>query len=125
VRERWIGKKVDLKILSQKILEFLRNKNFEVNELESSREVVLVGVSRDNARKKVKICITGCPDDFVVDFKSPIDDFLKISTQLLTFFGLGFLVYRRVKEFDYYQSLEEDFWAFLVKAVTDLAGSAS
>lgn len=106
-------------------MEFLRNKNFEVNELESSREVVLVGVSRDNARKKVKICITGCPDDFVVDFKSPIDDFLKISTQLLTFFGLGFLVYRRVKEFDYYQSLEEDFWAFLVKAVTDLAGSAS
>lgn len=126
MQERWIGKDVDLEILCNKIREFLGNKGVEAHKFESGEKVELVGVAREVEAEKVKISIMGCPKDFVVNFESPVfDDFSKFSTQFLTFFGLGFLVYKKVKKFDYYQSLEEDFWAFLAEAASDLTNSAS
>jgi hypothetical protein len=126
MQERWIGKDVDLKILCNKIREFLGNKGVEAQKFETDEKVGLVGVAREVEAEKVKISITGSPKDFVVNFESPVfDDFSKFSAQFLAFFGLGFLVYKKVKKFDYYQSLEEDFWAFLAEAVSDLTNSAS
>lgn len=120
MRERWIGKKVRLELLCEKIKCFFEDYGFQVSTITSNGKFEVFGVGEKVGG--IKVTIRGEPDDFIVEFVSPFEgDLLMKFSTLATMMGFGFLIKNRADSFDLYKKLEERFWSFLAKTISQLS----
>jgi hypothetical protein len=124
---QWINKNVDLNLLSKRVQKFLENKNFrtEINEMKNG--FVVIGVLRetDGSTNSVRIEIHGSQNKFLVKFKAGEDKrVLSTLSPIASFIGLGFYVQRKMKQMNFYDKIEEDFWTFMDETVASLESSA-
>jgi hypothetical protein len=76
-------------------------------------------------RRIVTVKIKGDPLDFIVDF-IPMENRYKLSIldSFANWIGLGALMLKRLKDAEFYQRLEEEFWAYLEEEMPNLFNSA-
>lgn len=82
---------------------------------ESNDQKKIVGVLRHaEGRKRVIVAIAGKPDDLTVDFiAGETAQLVGRFASLVTYFGAGALELQSLKEKEYYQKLEDEFWKYL------------
>jgi hypothetical protein len=125
MKTRWIGKHVDLLLLSKFIESFFVRKGFKTVREQPSTEFKLLAVSRSNKDGlAVEVRTSGCPEDFTVEFteKGYSQSFTKTGLFTLPFGGGAFFL-RGLKVQESYQRLENEFWVYAEETVSSLADS--
>jgi len=129
MQKRWKGKKVNLALLTTRIGDFFKVKNFEAIKgktptgyqifAERSPYFKIVGY--------VSVTVEGTPNDFVVKFdfctnreKHSFPRSIFLETML---FG-GYLLSRRLKSEEAKLKLEKEFWGHVENVVLQLGNSA-
>jgi hypothetical protein len=120
---RWVGKNVDLKLLSEYAGNFFKDKGFKIKIDGSDSEYkIILGFQHALERhENVDIRILGNPNDFVVEFyadrraRSVI--LLGYVTQLI---GGGSLLLRGLKSLEELRKLEKQFWVHIENCVERL-----
>jgi hypothetical protein len=111
--------------LTKCIGEFFKSKGFEVLVEGSEGDFKVVSVLR--AGDKLQSCyasIKGIPNDFAVEFSgAPNSRFSQFLAPLITMFGGGIFVLKRLQSQEFYEKLEAEFWAFVEHAVDQTATS--
>lgn len=128
MKNRWIGKTVNLHSLAESAELFFREKQFKTRLDESSERLeVNVVLRKDYEVRSVTVSIYGRPEDFVVDFTAAGEDarsLLKLKS-MMSLFGGGALLLRPYRSLEFYQRLEDEFWTHMQSAVSRLANSTS
>jgi len=124
----WVGKNVDLVLVSERIENFFKDKRFETKKDWSAPEYVIsakpqygVGVLG-----RVIVRVLGNPSDFLIEFSASDHSRSAIKLGFITtMFGGGSLVLRGLKSQEELEKLEKDFWIYMEEAVTHLINSTS
>lgn len=121
MKYRWLHKNVIISSIEEAVNSFFEQRKFSTASFESKDSKKIVGVLRHGeSAKKVIVTITGKPDDFIVDFFAGESARLMAKfTSLITFFGAGQLELRSLKEKEFYQKLEDEFWKYLEDFVAE------
>jgi len=125
MKTRWIGKHVDLLLLSKFTESFFVKKGFKTFRERPSAEFKLLAVSRSNKDGlAVEVSISGCPEDFTVGFaeKGYGQGFTKTGLFTLPFGGGAFFL-RGLKVQESFQKLESEFWVYAEETVSSLTES--
>jgi len=123
---RWIGKSVDLDSLVEHVQSFFADKSFIVRTDKMTNESVVWAVKKNVKGKSyiVTVKVFGDSDDFRVEFLAGGQTrAFKMFSSAVTLFGLGMLVQRELKQIDFFEKIEEDFWVFMDEAVANLGAS--
>lgn len=127
---RWVKKNVDLSLLSEHVIFFLKSKGFTTKEDKSEKKWIIIGkphhasIARD-LRSTMKVIISGNSNDFEVEFLPSGQSRPSIlRDSILTLIGGGSLVVRRLKYQEAIQKLEREFWGFMENKIMYLVGSA-
>ena len=130
MKDQWIDKNVNLKMLTERIRPFFDEIDFETISERIQDGYLIQAVSRiPNLRLRVNVRILGQPDDFVIEFSaggkggrfSPS----MIVGYLTTMFGGGYLVSRESQKQETLDTLENDFWRHAQMQIGDLVDSAT
>ena len=127
LQTRWVGKNVDLNILGECVRNFFVGKGFSTTEVKTEEGIeILCTYGKGNRGRCVKIAVKGSPDDFSVNFETPIGDErpLKFFSPFLTLTGLGLFWSKKIKVYEFYKGLEEEFWTYLDKVVSEITVSS-
>jgi len=124
---RWLGKNVDLEVLSRRIQAFLEGKGFKTKLGKSAERWSVLGVIRqDDLRYSVTVNVDGSPSDFSVEVfggeQSRVDLLLGAFGSLI---GGGALSLRRLKKQEFFEKLETELSVFLEESVASLVGSSA
>lgn len=123
---RWVGKNVDLKLLSRYAVDFLKDKGFKIRLDESEGEYkILLGFQHPLERhENVDIRILGNPNDFVVEFSADRRARSAILFGYVTsLIGGGSLLLKGLKSLEGLRKLEKEFWMHIehcVERLTDV-----
>jgi hypothetical protein len=114
-----------LKDLSECIEEFFESKGFEtlVEGLEGNFKVI--GVMRvGDKSQSFYASIKGSSSDFTVEFSGAQNSrFSQFLTPLITMFGGGILILKKLQSQEFYEKLETEFWAFVEHKVDQTSAS--
>jgi len=123
--DRWIGKKVNLKLLSESLTQFFGEEGFSSKvELESVNEYRIAAVPKrpTNIQGSVNVFIRGSSEGFEVEFASTARSrFSRAATGLQTLLGLGPLLLRDLKSEEELRALETRFWSFVDRKIDGLS----
>lgn len=126
LKYQWFGKNVDLNLLTESVKSFLKAKKFTVRQHNALELNHVIGTycSADGEVRTVVVKISGTPKDFTVELTVAVEyqSILKLSS-FFTFFGGGALMLKELRSVEYYQKLEEKFWAYVERQVSQLAGT--
>ena len=125
MREQWVGKNVDLALLSERVEDFFKGKVFQTRKdvLADGYKISATPGSQERLRGVV-VYVRGKSSDFVVEFfagkreRSPA-----MLGFLVTLFGGGGLVLRSLKLQEAMEKLEREFWAYTEEAIAELTDS--
>lgn len=125
MREQWVGKNIDLALLSERIEGFLSNKAFKIRkEVSADGYAISTNPRVQENLGGVIVYIRGRSSDFVVEFATgkpgPSSAMLNF---LMTMLGGGQLVLRNLKMQEAMEKLEREFWVYLEKTVDELTDS--
>lgn len=124
MEDRWIGKNIDLSLLSQGILEFFKKEKFIVSLQKKEKGYMIVAVPRRSHKiaEKIFVNITGEPGDFSVKFISGTHSraLVRIGTTF-SFLGAGFLVLKGLKSQEELEKLEKRFWMYVDRLIWQLS----
>ena len=130
MERRWVAKNVDLKLLTNSIVDLLKTLDFEIISGETTSEYAIFAGDSPlfPIDDHVYIEIQGKPEDFVV--KMELNEGKKkrslfISPLLLTLIGAGFLLSKRFKSEEAWLKLEKEFWRHLENIVVQLTDSSN
>ena len=123
--EQWVGKNVDLALLSERVEDFFNGKVFQ------TRKDVLADGYKISASPRsqeglggVVVYVRGKSSDFVVEFAGgKRGRFSAMLGSLVTMFGGGGLVLRSLKLQEAMDRLEREFWAYTEEAIAELTDS--
>lgn len=124
MRKQWVGKNVDLALLSEHVENFLRGKSLKIKKDELTGTYTILGALRARAPSLV-VRILGNPNDFLIEFVA--DERARASIRLgliSTIFGGGFLVLRGLRSQEALEKLENEFWVYIEEAIGNLIDSA-
>jgi hypothetical protein len=127
-RTQWLGKNVDLALLSKSVMGFFRGRNIETKMVKSAEKYVILAKLPQSSRgnRDIEIKIYGASNDFTVEFTTLERAYSSVKLGLLTtLFGGGGIVLHGVKLTESLEKLEEEFCAYLAEAVSQLTGSAT
>lgn len=124
MRDRWVGRNVDLDLLSKFVKEFLESRALQTVMKKSSKEYKITAFL-GSVQGKVDVIIRGEPNDFTVDFiaSSRSKLFLTVG-QLFYLFGGGILQLLGSEALELLDRLEKEFWAFMDEKIDFLSGSS-
>lgn len=130
VRNQWLEKNVDLKMLAERIRAFFHETDFETTVKKTRGEYLILAICKiPNLRLDVVVKILGQPDDFTVDFSAGggkgYFSRSMIAGFLTTMFGGGYLVSRETRKQEILDMFENDFWRHTQIQVGDLVNSAT
>ncbi len=127
MQSQWIGKNVDLKLLSECIEDFFKDKGFKTRKDKTAGKYTILWTSQ-RARKMrdaMAASVFGTPNDFVVEILASERTRGSIRLGMLTTaFGGGYLALRGLKAKEVLEKLEREFWIYIEEEVTHLTGSA-
>lgn len=116
MQDRWVGKGVNLELLSEHLEQFFNSKDFLTNVSKSSDGYKIVAVPKftNDLCEHVKVFIRGEPNDCLINFAAGSRSrfFVKVG-RLTTFFGGGIFVLRGLKSLEELEKLEREFWKFV------------
>jgi len=108
--------------LCDRILDFFRSKGLKVtaNKLEDGYIIFL----SDATKGTLKVKIVGKPDDFIVELytESHYDSFSHLGP-LVSIFGGGAFLLKKIKNEEFLMKIEEDFWKYIEEILTFLRNS--
>jgi len=127
MQKQWVGKNVDLKLLSECVEVFFKDKGFKTTKDESAGKYTILWTSQRvrNMRDAMTASVFGDSNDFVVEIIASERTRGSIRLGMLTTaFGGGYLVLRGLKAKEALEKLEKEFWIHIEGKVADLTGSA-
>ena len=129
MKDQWLEKKVDLRLLADRIKLFFHETDFETTLEEARKGYTISAVCKiPNLRLRIEVKVLGQPDDFTVEFLSGSNRGVfspsMIVGHLTSFFGGGYLVLRETRKRETLNMLESDFWKHMQMQVADLTNSA-
>lgn len=118
MKYQWVGKNVNLSLLTEGVENFLINWGFKVQRIESGndcyKEVLGVFGAQKEDLKRVKVILEKNTEGFSIEFAADEKkNFLLKLGFLTSFFGGGPLLRKAYKNNEFYQKLEDAFWKFL------------
>ncbi len=120
---QWVGKNVDLKLLSEYAGDFFKDKGFEIRiEGSDSEYKIILGFQYALERhENIDIRILGNPNDFVVEFSADRRARSAILFGYVTsLIGGGSLLLRGLKSLERLRKLENEFWVQIEQGVERL-----
>ncbi|MCW3980508.1 MAG: hypothetical protein NWF11_03440 [Candidatus Bathyarchaeota archaeon] len=124
---RYVGRNVDLSLLSEWIIRFLKRKGFIVvkEDMEKGSRIVAKPTHIHEIIDLVRVSILGDSKDFLVKFTVGARSRFFVKFGLLTeWLGGGFAFLRGSKSQDEEDELERKFWIFIHEKIDLLADSA-
>jgi len=129
MQRNWVGKNIDLSLLTTQMGEFFRVNNFEAvkGEIPSGYQIFAGGSPRFKISGCVSVTIEGTSDDFTVNFELSTDKkkhehpHSMVLEQMV--FG-GYFILRKLKSEEAWLKLEKEFWRYLENTVLRLGDSA-
>jgi len=130
MERRWVAKNVDLGLLANSIVDFLKTLDFEIVSGETASEHAIFAGDSPHfpIDDHISVTIQGKPEDFVV--KMELNDGKKkrslfVSPLLMSLIGAGFLLSRRFKSEEAWLKLEKEFWRHLGNIIVQLTDSSN
>lgn len=129
MQRNWKEKNVDLALLTNRLGDFFKVKDFEAvqGEIPTGYQIFAEHSPYFKMSGYVGVTVEGKPDDFTVDFKLCPDkkkpDFphsILLESMLIG----GYFLSRRLKSEETLLNLEKDFWRHVENAVLQLSNSA-
>ena len=129
MRVQWIGKNVDLALLSERIEDFFTRKGFEIRRDKRADGYGVVAIlprrSPRDLPRSVPLRILGNSNDFVVEFAGAEQAHSRmLRGSLSALIGGGGLFLRDLKSKEVLEKLEREFWAYMEYTVAQLTDSA-
>lgn len=127
VRSQWVGKKVDLALLSRCVEDFFKGRGFrtKIDELVGEYKILVISPRAERVRGDVDVRISGDPNDFVIEFSAGEGARFSIKLGFLTtMIGGGSILLRGLKLREALEKLEREFWVYAEDSVAHLADSA-
>lgn len=124
MEDRFVGKNVDLRLLTERLKLFFLKGNFTVVEREvvEGWEIVASPPPRETIVDRITVSITGNGEDFEVKFTTGSHSRIyKWVGQLTTLFGGGSLFSRGFESESALEKLERNFWVCVDETVDSLA----
>lgn len=125
---RWVGKNVDLALLSERIENFFKDKGFKTAKDWSPPEYTISARPQRGIGilGRVIIRVLGDSNDFLIEFSTSGHSRSAIRSGFLTtMFGGGILLLRGLKSQEALEKLEKEFWVYVEEAVMHLIKSTS
>jgi len=127
MQRQWVEKNVDLKLLSECIEDFFKDRGFKTRKDESAGKYTILWTSQRvrNMRDAMTASVFGDSNDFVVEIIASERTRGSIRVGMLTSaFGGGYLALRGLKAKEALEKLEKEFWVYIEEKVANLTGSA-
>jgi len=128
MEKRWVNRKVDLKLLTDRIGDFFKKWDFEAikGEIATGYQIFAGNSPYFSMKKYVSVTIEGKPNDFIVKLEFCNDKKKRffIPVLLSTMFLGGYLLSKRLKTNENMIKLEKEFWRHVENAVLSLGNSA-
>ena len=127
MQKQWVGKNVDLKLLSECIEDFFEDKGFKTRKDESAGKYTILWTSQRarDMRHSMTASVFGDPNDFVVEIIASERTRGSIRLGMLTAgFGGGYFALRGLRAKEAIEKLEREFWVYIEEKVANLTGSA-
>jgi hypothetical protein len=127
MQKQWVGKNVDLKLLSECIEDFFKDKGFRTRIDESAGKYTISWAPQRvrNMRGAMSASVLGNSNDFIVEIVASERTRGSIRLGMLTAaFGGGYLALRGLKAKEILEKIEKEFWIYIEEKVANLTGSA-
>lgn len=127
MQKQWIGKNVNLKLLSECVESFFKNKGFKTKKDASDGKYTILWTSQRvrSMRGAMMASVFGNSNDFIVEIVASERTRGSIRLGLLTSaFGGGYLALKGLKAKEALEKLEKEFWIHIEEKVANLTGSA-
>ncbi len=128
MQAQWVGKNVDLALLSQFVEDFFKSKGFKTAKDTSTEGYTVSGKPQrgGDILGRVIVRILGSSNDFSIEFLTSKHTRSAIRSGFMTtMFGGGILLLRGLKSQEALEKLENDFWIYIEEEMTHLIDSAS
>ena len=125
MQSRWIKRNVDLKLLSETLESFFKDRGFltSVQCSPGQFRIKAIPASTHSLCEDIVICIKGEPNDFLVSFEAGRRSRLFVRLGWLTsIFGGGIFLSKGMKSLEELEKIEEAFWRFLSEKIDGLTG---
>jgi len=124
----WVGRNIDLALLSERIENFFKDRGFKTTKDWSAHEYTVSAKPQHGAGilGLVIVKILGNSNDFSIEFST--SEHLRSAMKLgfiTTMFGGGSLILRSLKSQEALEKLEKGFWIYMEEAITHLINSTS
>jgi len=126
MQKQWVGKNVDLKLLSECIENFFKDKGFRTRIDESAGKYTILWTSQRvrNMRDAMTASVLGNSNDFIVEIVASERTRGSIRLGMLTAaFGGGYLALRGLKAKEILEKIEKEFWVYVQEKIAHLTGS--
>jgi hypothetical protein len=126
MQERWVGKNVDLSLLSERVENFFADKGFITTKDWSASEYAISAKPQRGVAiiGRVNVRILGDPNDFLIEFSTSEHSRSAVKLGFFTtMFGGGSLLLRGLKSREALEKLEKDFWLHTEEAIGYLSNS--
>jgi len=126
MRRNWTNRNVDLKILKEKIIEFLKENHFDVEINENGNQCLIKAKSSPNYQieGQIAIMLQGEPEEFSIDLELQRKKQRIFSPLLLAFLGGGYWLSQHLKSDEEWLEFRRRFWKQMDIFITYLSGSA-
>jgi len=129
MRRNWIGKNVNLALLTARIGDFFKERDFEAVKGETLNGYQILAENSRYFKLEgcVSLSIEGKPEDFVIDFglcNPPKKHDFRLADSVMRMFTGGYFFLRRLKADEAWFKLEKDLWQYVDKVVLQLTGSS-
>jgi hypothetical protein len=128
MQRNWTNKNVDLVLLTMRIGDFFKEKEFETveGEIPTGYEILAKDSPYFKIQGYASVNIEGNPEDFTVKihYCGYETSHSRFSSLLLRMFGGGYLVLRQQKSQEAWTKLEKKLWRYVENAVLHLTNSA-
>lgn len=127
MRSRWIGKNVDLALVSGLLEDFLKAKNFKTRreKLAAGYKILATSQRAHDLCGDVEVSILGDANDFVIVLSGGERARSSILLGFITtLIGGGSLILRGLKSRETLEKLEKEFWEYVGGSISHLVNSA-
>lgn len=127
MRDQWIGKNVDLALLSGRVENFFKVRGLKTVKEESGGKYEISVAPRNvrHTRGGIYIRIFGDPNNFSIEFHGSERMHSSIRLGLMTtLFGGGPFLLRSLRLQEAFEKIEKEFWAHVEETIARLVDSA-
>lgn len=130
MERRWVGRNVDLELLTNSVIDFLKMMDFEIVKGKTPSGYAIFASDSPHFKMNgyVSITIDGKPEDFAVKLELQGDKKKRerfFSPILMTMFGAGFLLSKKFQSEDAWFKLRQEFSKSLENILAQLTNSSN